>query len=265
MAKETLKLIDSTKVRLWVEMHPKVVLPALTEVQERELTFTVSVNVPVNEERKSFRMTELTRCREEPRQQGDGAPVKSRQLGQVRGSMGDKVDNSWRPLSRLRNSNSNGLWARQENRNLGNERKKEDPYLIRPNFNVRPKIIAKPRENFLKAKSKDALVKKACPIKVQEERETSLDLSQAQVKERPLPPFKRPTHMEKRAPIQLLDFSSLLRAVHGSLEEEFLLQGRQRASSLPPRFETTKFVTAERVGNVDFEDFGPRKTCFFLR
>ena len=171
--------MDLTKVRLWVEMHPKVVLPALIKVQDGEWTFTVLVTVPGNEERKRFKMTELTRCREEPRQLGDGAPVNSRQLGQVRGSMGDKVDNSWRPLSGLRNSNSNGLLAGQENRNLGKGRKKEDLYLIRPNFNVRPKIIAKPRENFLKAKSKEALVKKACPINVREERETGLDLSQA--------------------------------------------------------------------------------------
>ena len=87
--------MDLTKVRLWMEMHPKVVLPALIKVQDGEWTFTVLVTVPVNEERKRFKMTELTRCREEPRQLGDGAPVKSRQLGQVRGSMGDKVDNSW--------------------------------------------------------------------------------------------------------------------------------------------------------------------------
>ena len=75
MTKETLKLMDLTKVRLWVEMHPKVVLLALIEVQDGEWTFTVSMTVPGNEERKSSRMTELTRCREEPRQQGDGAPV----------------------------------------------------------------------------------------------------------------------------------------------------------------------------------------------
>ena len=67
MAKETLKLMDLTKVRLWVEMHPKVVLLVLIEVQDGEWTFTVSVTVSGNEERKSYRMTELTRCREEPR------------------------------------------------------------------------------------------------------------------------------------------------------------------------------------------------------
>ena len=89
---------------------------------------------PGNEESKSFKMIELTRCRKEPRQEGDGASVKSRQLGQVRGSMGDKVENNWRPLSDLRNSNPNGLWAGLENRKLGKGRKKEDPYFIRPNF-----------------------------------------------------------------------------------------------------------------------------------
>ena len=67
--------------------------------------------------------------------------------------------------------------------------------------------------------------------------------------------------MEKRAPI-LPDFSSLPQAVHGSTEEKFLLQGRRRASSLPPRLGTTKFATTEGVGNAVFEDFGPRKTGF---
>ena len=116
--------------------------------------------------------------------------MKSMHLVQARGSIGDKVDNSWRPLSGLRNSNPNRLWARQGNRILGKERKKEDPYLTRLNFNVGPKIIVKPRENFLSAKSKEALVKKACPIKPQERREAGLDLSQAQVKEALFPLLK---------------------------------------------------------------------------
>ena len=60
VAKETLKLMDLTKVIPRVEMHPKVVLPALIEVQDGEWTFMISVTVPRNEERKSFRMTELT-------------------------------------------------------------------------------------------------------------------------------------------------------------------------------------------------------------
>ena len=45
-AKVTLKLMDLTKARLWVEMHHKVVLLALIEVQDGEWTFTVSMIVP---------------------------------------------------------------------------------------------------------------------------------------------------------------------------------------------------------------------------
>ena len=40
------------------------------------------------------------------------------------------------------------------------------------------------------------------------------------------------------------------------------MKGHRTASGLPLSFETTKFVTAEGVDNVDFEDFGPRKICF---
>ncbi|RVW43688.1 hypothetical protein CK203_080499 [Vitis vinifera] len=34
VARETVKLLDLTKVKLWVEMHPRVVLPALLEVED---------------------------------------------------------------------------------------------------------------------------------------------------------------------------------------------------------------------------------------
>ena len=53
-------------------------------------------------------------------------------------------------------------WARKQE--FGQGKEEGGPYLTRPNFNVGPKIIAKPRENFLNAKSKEALVKKVCPI-----------------------------------------------------------------------------------------------------
>ncbi|KAJ9689107.1 hypothetical protein PVL29_014651 [Vitis rotundifolia] len=44
-AKESLKFADLTKVKLWVEMCPNVVLPALLEVEDGAWTFTVAVSV----------------------------------------------------------------------------------------------------------------------------------------------------------------------------------------------------------------------------
>ena len=43
VAREAVKLLDLTKVRLWVEMHPNVVLPALLEVEDGAWTYTVAV------------------------------------------------------------------------------------------------------------------------------------------------------------------------------------------------------------------------------
>ncbi|KAJ9683164.1 hypothetical protein PVL29_018949 [Vitis rotundifolia] len=45
VAKETLKLVDLTRVKLWVEMLPNVVLPALLEVEDGEWSYTVAVSV----------------------------------------------------------------------------------------------------------------------------------------------------------------------------------------------------------------------------
>ncbi|RVW62006.1 hypothetical protein CK203_062400, partial [Vitis vinifera] len=54
VAKETLKLVDLSKVKLWVEMHPNVVLPALLEVEDRAWSFTVAVSVTEEAEKTIF-------------------------------------------------------------------------------------------------------------------------------------------------------------------------------------------------------------------
>ena len=73
VARETLKLMDLSKARVWVEMNPKVVLPTVIEVKDGEWVFTVTVTIPWNEEGKRFQMTELIRFREESRIQGGGS------------------------------------------------------------------------------------------------------------------------------------------------------------------------------------------------
>ena len=45
VARESLKLVDLSKVKLWVEMLPNIVLPTLLEVEDGAWTFTVVVSV----------------------------------------------------------------------------------------------------------------------------------------------------------------------------------------------------------------------------
>ena len=45
MARKSLKLVDLTKVTLWVEMLPNVVLPTLLEVEDGDWTYMVAVTV----------------------------------------------------------------------------------------------------------------------------------------------------------------------------------------------------------------------------
>ena len=45
VARESLKLVDLSKVKLWVEMLPNVVLPALLEVEDGAWSFTVAIIV----------------------------------------------------------------------------------------------------------------------------------------------------------------------------------------------------------------------------
>ena len=45
VARKSLKFVDLTKVTLWVEMLPNVVLPALLEVEDGDWTYMVAVTV----------------------------------------------------------------------------------------------------------------------------------------------------------------------------------------------------------------------------
>ncbi|RVW29588.1 hypothetical protein CK203_105042 [Vitis vinifera] len=63
VARETVKLLDLTKVKLWVEMHPSVVLPALLEVEDGAWKHTVAVSV-IGEEGEDGNVTsETSHCR----------------------------------------------------------------------------------------------------------------------------------------------------------------------------------------------------------
>ncbi|RVW87745.1 hypothetical protein CK203_043981 [Vitis vinifera] len=59
------EVVDLTKVKLWVEMHPRVVLPALLEVEDGAWKHTVAVSV-IGEEGEDGNVTsETSHCRRE--------------------------------------------------------------------------------------------------------------------------------------------------------------------------------------------------------
>ena len=65
MARESLKLVDLSKVKLWVEMLPNVVLPALLEVEDGAWTFIVAVTVIGEDEEDDIFRSESTCSRDE--------------------------------------------------------------------------------------------------------------------------------------------------------------------------------------------------------
>ena len=65
-----MKLLDLTKVKLWVEMHLNVVLPALLEVEDRAWKYTVAVAVIGEEDEVDKVTSETTHCRNEWMEEG---------------------------------------------------------------------------------------------------------------------------------------------------------------------------------------------------
>ena len=60
-----MKLVDLTKAKLWVEMLPNVVLPALLEVEDGVGTYTVAVSVIEEDDEDDAVTSETTRSRNE--------------------------------------------------------------------------------------------------------------------------------------------------------------------------------------------------------
>ena len=65
MARESLKVVDLSKVKLWVEMLPNVVLPELLEVEGGAWSFTVAVSVTEEAEEDNLLRPESTRNKDE--------------------------------------------------------------------------------------------------------------------------------------------------------------------------------------------------------
>ena len=64
VARDSLKLVDLSKVKLWVEMFPNVVLPALLKVEDGAWSFTVAVLVIGEDEEVNLFKFESTRSKD---------------------------------------------------------------------------------------------------------------------------------------------------------------------------------------------------------
>ena len=116
MARESLKLVDLSKVKLWVEMLPNVVLPALLEVEDGAWTFTITVIVTREDEEDDIFKSESTRSRDELLKAGGCVSQWSKNAKGLRGNTRNNECYSRRllPRSRYRFSSSN-LASKREN------------------------------------------------------------------------------------------------------------------------------------------------------
>ena len=82
-----MKLLDLTKVKLWVEMHPNVVLPALLEVEDGAWKYTVAVSVIGEEGEDDTVTSETTHCRYEWLKEGGCVSQTTKFAEGLRGSI----------------------------------------------------------------------------------------------------------------------------------------------------------------------------------
>ena len=71
MARDSLKLVDLSRVKLWVEMLPNVVLPVLLEVEDGAWSFTVAVSIIGEVEEDDLLRSESTRSKDKLMSAGD--------------------------------------------------------------------------------------------------------------------------------------------------------------------------------------------------
>ncbi|KAL6348600.1 hypothetical protein AAG906_016120 [Vitis piasezkii] len=116
VARESLKLADLSKVKLWVETLPNVVLPALLEVEDGAWTFTVAVSVTGEVDEDDISTSESTRNRDELLKAGGCVSQWSKNAEGLRDSIRDNECYNRRllPQSRYRYL-STKLAAKREN------------------------------------------------------------------------------------------------------------------------------------------------------
>ncbi|KAJ9672084.1 hypothetical protein PVL29_025649 [Vitis rotundifolia] len=103
VARESLKFADLSKVKLWVEMCPNVVLPALLEVEDGAWTFTVVVSVIGDVDEDDSITPELDRCRDGLVNMGGYVSQWSKNAEGLRGSNRGNKCYRRRPLPQPRN------------------------------------------------------------------------------------------------------------------------------------------------------------------
>ncbi|RVW96744.1 hypothetical protein CK203_026103 [Vitis vinifera] len=106
VARDSLKLVDFSKVKLWVEMLPKVMLPTLLEVEDGAWSFTVAVSVVEEVERDDLLRSESTRSKEELMSAGGCVSQRPKNVAGLRTITRDNECYSWRPLPRSRSRSS---------------------------------------------------------------------------------------------------------------------------------------------------------------
>ncbi|RVW97041.1 hypothetical protein CK203_032335 [Vitis vinifera] len=106
VAKETLKLVDLSKVKMWVEMHPKVVLPALLEVEDGAWSFTVAVSVIGEAEEDFLLRSESNRSKDEVTSAEGCVHQRPKNAEGLRATARDNEYHRWRPRHRSRVRNA---------------------------------------------------------------------------------------------------------------------------------------------------------------
>ena len=102
VAHDSLKLVDLSKVKLWVEMLPNVVLLALLEVEDEAWSFTVAVSVTEEDEEDDLFRSESTHSRDELMPAGGCVSQRPKNAEGLCGSTRDNECYRRRPFPRSR-------------------------------------------------------------------------------------------------------------------------------------------------------------------
>ena len=119
MARDSLKLVDFSKVKLWVEMLPKVMLPTLLEVEDGAWSFTVAVSVVEEVERDDLLRSESTRSKDKLMSAGGCVSQRPKNAAGLCGITRDNECYNWRPLPRSRSRFSSSNLASKREKGLG--------------------------------------------------------------------------------------------------------------------------------------------------
>ena len=119
MARDSLKLVDLSKVKLWVEMLPNVMLPALLEVEDGAWSFTVTVSVIGEDEKDDLFRFESTCSKDELMSVGGCVSQRPKNVVGLHGITRDNECYSWRPLSRSHSRFSSSNLASKREKGWG--------------------------------------------------------------------------------------------------------------------------------------------------